>query len=53
MEYIKNTTDFHYKNTVVALGKFEGLHKGHQLLLDELDHYKKKSGYTRCKVTVD
>ena len=41
MEYIKNTTDFHYKNTVVALGKFEGLHKGHQLLLDELDHYKK------------
>ena len=53
MEYIKNTTDFHYKNTVVALGKFEGLHKGHQLLLDELDHYKKKNGYTSVMFTFD
>ena len=45
MEYIRNTTDFQYKNTVVALGKFEGLHKGHQLLLDELERYKREKGY--------
>lgn len=36
MEYIINRTDFQYKNTAVALGKFEGLHKGHQLLFHEL-----------------
>lgn len=36
MEYIIDKTDFEYKNTAVALGKFEGLHKGHQLLFHEL-----------------
>ena len=36
MEYIANTTDFKLNNTAVALGKFEGLHRGHNLLLLEL-----------------
>ncbi len=36
MEYIANTTDFQLHNTAVALGKFEGLHRGHNLLLLEL-----------------
>lgn len=53
MEYIRNTTDFQYKNTVVALGKFEGLHKGHQLLLDELERYKREKGYTSIMFTFD
>ena len=34
MEYI-TSSDFHFKNTAVALGKFEGIHRGHQLLMDE------------------
>lgn len=53
MEYITNTTDFQYKNTVVALGKFEGLHKGHQQLLDELAHYKQTQGLTSVMFTFD
>ena len=35
MEYI-TSSDFHFKNTAVALGKFEGIHRGHQLLMDEV-----------------
>ena len=35
MEYIKDP-DFRLENTAVALGKFEGLHRGHQLLFDEI-----------------
>lgn len=38
MEYIANTTDFKLDNTAIALGKFEGLHRGHNLLLQELYH---------------
>ena len=35
MEYI-TSSDFHFKNTAVALGKFEGIHRGHKLLMDEV-----------------
>lgn len=42
MEYIANTTDFKLNNTAVALGKFEGLHRGHNLLLSELYKYHEK-----------
>ena len=35
MEYI-TSSDFHFKDTAVALGKFEGIHRGHQLLMDEV-----------------
>ena len=38
MEYITNS-DFHFKDTAVALGKFEGIHRGHQLLMDEVKKY--------------
>lgn len=40
MEYIANKTDFQYKNTAIALGKFEGLHRGHQLLFQELKSWE-------------
>ena len=40
MEYIHNTEQFQFHNTVVALGKFDGMHKGHQLIFDELIQYK-------------
>lgn len=53
MEYITNRTDFEYKNTVIALGKFEGLHKGHQQLLNELHYQKQKFGYTSVMFTFD
>jgi riboflavin kinase/FMN adenylyltransferase len=42
MEYIANTTEFQLENTAIALGKFEGLHRGHQLLLEELDTFKQQ-----------
>lgn len=52
MEYIANTTDFKLENTAVALGKFEGLHRGHNLLLQEL--YKCHSkGLTSVMFTFD
>lgn len=53
MKYITNTTDFHYENTVVALGKFEGLHKGHQMLLNELYRLKEEKSYTSVMFTFD
>lgn len=40
MIYIRNTTDFSFENTVVTIGKFDGLHMGHQLLLKELKKYE-------------
>ena len=33
MIYISGTKDIHLENSAVALGKFDGLHKGHQLLI--------------------
>lgn len=35
MKYISNTTDFYIEeNTVISLGKFDGIHRGHELLLE-------------------
>ena len=34
MEYIKDTLEFEIEeNTVITLGKFDGLHRGHELLM--------------------
>ena len=52
MEYIKNSTDFKKKQTAVALGKFDGFHRGHQLLLDELLKLKIQS-FTNIVFTFD
>lgn len=41
MKYINNP-EFKLKNTAVALGKFEGIHRGHQLLLDEIKKQNNK-----------
>ncbi len=41
MEYIKDP-DFRLENTAVALGKFEGLHRGHQLLFDEIKNKRQR-----------
>ncbi|MCI8488977.1 MAG: bifunctional riboflavin kinase/FAD synthetase [Lachnospiraceae bacterium] len=53
MEYIKNTTDFHIpENTVVSLGKFDGIHRGHGRLLEYLKE-KKKTGLKTVIFTFD
>lgn len=52
MEYIHNTEQFQFQNTVVALGKFDGMHKGHQLIFDQLIQYK-KLGYRATVFSFD
>ncbi len=44
MIYYTGTRDIHLQHTAVALGKFDGLHRGHQLLFDKLKMYQEK-GY--------
>ena len=51
MEYI-NQSEFSLKNSAVALGKFEGIHLGHQLLLNELKK-QEKNGLKSVVFTFD
>ncbi len=39
MIFISGTKDFHFENTAVAIGKFDGLHKGHQALIEKINNY--------------
>ena len=37
MKYLKNTTEFYIEEpTVLSLGKFDGIHRGHELLMEHL-----------------
>ena len=42
MEYIAGKTEFKYTNCAVTLGKFDGLHLGHQQLIDLVVSYKEQ-----------
>ncbi|EKC47337.1 riboflavin biosynthesis protein RibF [human gut metagenome] len=43
MKYIKNTLDFHVEEpTVISLGKFDGIHRGHELLMEKLAQKKEE-----------
>lgn len=42
MEYIAGNTHFKYENTAVTLGKFDGLHLGHQQLINLAISYKEQ-----------
>ena len=52
MEYFYGSTEFKFHNTCVTLGKFDGLHRGHQLLLKELETFEKQ-GLTSVMFTFD
>ena len=44
MKYLKNTTEFYIEEpTVLSLGKFDGIHRGHELLMEHLAS-KKEAG---------
>lgn len=45
MQLIKDTKNFSFENTAVALGKFDGIHLGHRKILQEISRAKKE-GYT-------
>lgn len=42
MKYIAGDTSFKIKNSAVTLGKFDGLHLGHQQLINQVVSYKKQ-----------
>lgn len=42
MEYVAGNTEFKYTNTAVTLGKFDGLHLGHQELINRVISYKQQ-----------
>lgn len=50
MEYITGRTDFKLYNSAVSLGKFDGIHLGHQLLLNRILE-QKKLGFTAVMFT--
>ena len=52
MQYIRHNTGFQFNNEAVALGKFDGLHQGHQLLLQEIVS-QKTNGLTAAVFTFD
>lgn len=41
MQHIYNTSEFQFHNTAVSLGKFDGIHVGHRLLMSEIMEEKK------------
>lgn len=53
MEYIRNITDFHIAEpTVISLGKFDGIHRGHERLMEYLAA-KRKQGFKAVVFTFD
>ncbi len=50
MIFISGTKDIRLENTAVAIGKFDGLHKGHQSLINKINSYK-SSGMTSVVLT--
>jgi len=53
MIIIQNTTEFHIEGpSAIAIGKFDGIHKGHRTLLDRIVE-KKKEGYKAVVFTFD
>lgn len=54
MRYIRNTLDFQVKEpAAVTLGKFDGLHRGHDLLMQTVIEYSRTHGLTSVVFTFD
>lgn len=54
MEYVNQTLDFSIEGpSVITLGKFDGLHRGHELLMKELQERGRQSGYKTVVFTFD
>ncbi len=54
MQYIKNTLDFKIEEeTIITLGKFDGLHRGHELLMQSLFKYQKELNLKTVVFTFD
>lgn len=54
MEFIRKTLDFHLQEpTAVTLGKFDGLHRGHDLLMQTVLKYSKEYGLASVAFTFD
>ncbi len=52
MKIIRDTTEFNIENTVVAIGKFDGIHLGHKQVLTEMKKAKEQ-GFTTVIFTFD
>ena len=54
MKYIKNTLDFQIEEpTAVTLGKFDGLHRGHELLMQTVLEYSRNCHVASVAFTFD
>ena len=54
MEYVNQTLDFSIEGpSIITLGKFDGLHRGHELLMKELQERGRQSGYKTVVFTFD
>lgn len=54
MKYIHDTLDFYVgEESVITLGKFDGLHRGHELLMQEIQKQKEQYGFKTIVFTFD
>lgn len=54
MKYIKNTLEFHVDEpSVITLGKFDGLHRGHDMLMEHMQEEAKKNHLKTIVFTFD
>ena len=54
MKYINHTLEFHIDEpTVITFGKFDGLHRGHEMLMEHLDKVAEAYGLQRVVFTFD
>lgn len=54
MKYITKTLDYKIETpSVITLGKFDGLHKGHELLMEHLKEISDVNGYNSIVFTFD
>lgn len=54
MKYFSDTLEFYVnEDSVITLGKFDGLHRGHELLIEEITNQKKLYGLKSIVFTFD